>query len=1424
MTDSTLKDKRQQRYECAEQASIMAGNGCGACQRKGFPLLLVRKSVIPKQFNSKDETKEGEYDKSFHNIPWSQGMVTLKDREPTETLQTHESCFRLLRTGYVYIFLRTRNVSDKAKRAVLAYEVTPSGCYRHKPIATTTGLKSYQVEDIPLSCKKENHFVPARFVTVDHTRYSHAWVAYSGHPWNTDVLEYYRALPEAEMKRFTCIVLPKNAHDSATELTDGRSFSAQDFFSNEAAKKKQSRYLVEFEFDKSDRVLNYYDFISQPQTTKGSLSNADPQAKKNNEINTEKVEINDLPEFNKDYFYTASQFNSLKTDIKLYQEQLANFDRKFFDTPAVVVEDCLGLAEELAVQKRIALRPHAIGLLATEAKVVDKKSALFLPENVGETDNDSKFIVVGDIFEGEKEVLNTVGHKNHELYNMMYSVLVGDAEQDGGSFNEQIVERDKKRLAEKKAAGKNRYDYHENEMIFKRRLLSNIENFEQGIIENYEAHLQRERYVARFYSSEKSYKSYEIDCIKYYDDSDVYNGILPKAPVLSYHEENVSVDTSYIAPSVSAHYGPPVVLTKEDEASLLEQFNKILEPINKNRFGHSNFATPIVAGYVKLYPYQLKPVNKELEKYQSLINRPLLDLFKEELKLSYSWMMEDIKLITADYYTYATWLIADPSKEKLSNFGPKLNGYNNVPFWLTEVSADCSNAHIGYLMDMVTIFQPEHLGSIKLDYQFSLYDNLLRDENTLYMHLLKGGLPAGKNLWDTLIALREDPANEKKSTQELIDAMYEAAEKRTLTSKPAHGDVIVNAPEKTTSSPISTEALDHINNLLDLPTDKDQTKLAVRLFDLLSEKTYISLSNMPKGAALNRIFSQKQLTDSAMALFGRKIKVLTYDVRASDLRYAMNSLQKSNPSILEGFSAKTKQGQDIKMDFNKNSDSWNLPLDQRNKIVQVDVVVITNSAEEMAAIEKKIQTSSTLNQFVKDNSSVVSIDNKTHLTQADFDAAFAFKRREIMIEEGKATLFQGLIFGLSVYNLSTQYGEYDLSLAQDIRDKMRAEMARALIDVVLMLPPLANSATKFTTAAFAGFLNTHIQDSTSLIESLRTMGAFAKWAGIAAAVKTVIDGVMSFNNGLGRYKEGEGYTATLYLVGSICQSLSGVFNAIALLLPGSVVAGPFAIIAIVFGVAAWILMELFKDPSDEWNEMQRWFNRCYFGKWTHKKNKGEPYPATDLGYCLAINDYNTALFNCTANVALEDSKVMSTTFRGPHVSTTEAEYALNRLDRQLQLNMLLTGFDQIKSSYKGRLIITDKSKAQKMSLYFSKADRNVMVKEGTEILSNWQMRTMDGIELKLSNGERYWLIDENGKTQAELANETVATTTHKPTSQPNNVAGNDSLFFLRVNQILGKVELEIKPKPLAYQLVMYYWRDKSENKTPLLLSYDYTGE
>ncbi|TEA26315.1 hypothetical protein O970_09310 [Candidatus Schmidhempelia bombi str. Bimp] len=77
-------------HEANEKALQLAQGQCGVCQRQGFPLFLVRKSIVPISFNQ--------------HIDWEKGMVSLGEREPQTAWQTYKYVYRTLREGDIYLF------------------------------------------------------------------------------------------------------------------------------------------------------------------------------------------------------------------------------------------------------------------------------------------------------------------------------------------------------------------------------------------------------------------------------------------------------------------------------------------------------------------------------------------------------------------------------------------------------------------------------------------------------------------------------------------------------------------------------------------------------------------------------------------------------------------------------------------------------------------------------------------------------------------------------------------------------------------------------------------------------------------------------------------------------------------------------------------------------------------------------------------------------------------------------------------------------------------------------------------------------------------------------------------------------------------------------------------------------------------------
>ncbi|RKS87185.1 hypothetical protein DES39_0402 [Orbus hercynius] len=1351
MAKLTAQEQKQIEACRLENASTMANNGCGVCERKGFPLLLVRKSVVPKQETWPEANAAHKYTRSFSDINWAKNMLKLTGREPQEAMETNEFAFRLLRSGYVYVFLRTRGVSDKAKRTVVGYEITPSGCFRHKRVEQLLGIKNHQVKEIPPSCTQSNHHIPAKFITLNNTRYSDAWIAYSPHPWDRQTLEHYRMLPEQDMARFTHVILPEN-NVAATALTDGRSFSALDFFN-------ETRYLMELQCDEQDRIEYYYDKESRKPTD-----------------DTQKP----LPEFEHGTFYTASPFYSLKRDQHAFWQAIQRFRR--IDVPAVLVEDCLGIAEELAVQKRVAIRPHVKNILEAEETQLTASGKQFQSQ-IGQ------FLSTKLLLAEQK---NQLKQDNFMLHAMMYDYKDGNAKQKNGqTTNQKMIDDARQQLAKKSAQSPSPFDYYRKEMIYKRRFLTNIENYEQGLIEKDQEAAPADKYVAFFYQSKAS--DNPVLCLAQFSYETKLNYLDNNMVEIGKEGDLYDQTKSY----------QPMPLTDDEAQSLLSQFNRSYAQ-SQSLYDMDLTKKDITEGaakQVKLYVYTPNKPTSKLDEYRSLLNQPLLDVFKQEVQLSYSWLIADINLLMQDYFYYVTWLIGN--QDKCSKFSPKLAQYNQVNFWQQEVQADSSNAHVGYLYDAIAIFKPEHLGSIKLEYQFGIWDNLLRDENTLYVHLLKGQRSDNhrQGLWQTLLALRDKPENQGKTSDELITLLYQQ-QNQTVADKQRHN------PSAKSIDEIDTEVLDKLNDLLelDLPKDPNQAKLVSGLFDVLFEQGYAAIANMPRGEVINRVLTQGLLAESSNVLFGVKMRTYSFNVPARDLRYTLNRLQTLNPAINKSaqYVATTAQGKSITL--TRSEKGWQVPKAYWKTLVTIDVVVAAGSLDELDDIQKQFKQSKTLNQFVKSNPYVLHVDSG--LTRADIDKAFRFKQRQIAVEEGKTALFSGLLLALNIYNLSSKYGAYDLTIGQDVRDKMRAEMSRAVVDCLLLLPPIFDSGLKNGAALFR-ILRTNTIESQALARSSSLLGVGNKVAGGIGAIFVIYDGASSCVSGYQRYQRGEA-TASAYLVGSLCQISSGLLGVIGLFCLNPLI----GLAAFVFGVVAFILLTWFKDQSDDWTLMQIWFNRCYFGLWSHKASgKGEPYPLTDVGAYIACNDYLVALLNCQVQMAIEDS---AASYPNLESGMVPAGF-LPSLQRKVQLNMLLADFDPNKSDYQGRIVIRSKLFPDEfvvLSLSFNEKYIDVVQKQST--LSNWQQRSMLNVKLDAQNKERSWLLDENG--------ERVDGSPFLIMTNPNNgITDNSShpILFLDSSQIIGWIKDDDANQSFTLEVVVHYYRDKSNNSVPLVLCYEY---
>ncbi|TEA27059.1 toxin VasX, partial [Candidatus Schmidhempelia bombi] len=356
----TLTDEQKQQeledvliYEQAEKSSALAQGGCGVCKRKGFPIFLVRKAVIPEKFKG---------------IDWSKDTCSLGEREPSVGLKSHKYVYRTLRKGYVYILAQNK----AGVWEYIGYEVTPSGALRHK---TIHDMKERNIKEIPSECHKGAHHINGAAITIDTSIYQgDAYIAYTRRAWSKATRDYYINLAQQtshqgqtsahsdvghELKRFSKIRLTQRHDQKPEELSpEGRSFSFSDF-------------------DKNKELLEL-------ACTAKEIGHVRAQ--------------DDVKTYNfSQYLFTSQHpFNSLKleeSDKNYKQCQTVLQEMKNYAT--LVLEDSFGVAEELSYQRQLTIEPITQLIAGSEARYAELMNDAYNRELLGtENVNDALVEVI----------------------------------------------------------------------------------------------------------------------------------------------------------------------------------------------------------------------------------------------------------------------------------------------------------------------------------------------------------------------------------------------------------------------------------------------------------------------------------------------------------------------------------------------------------------------------------------------------------------------------------------------------------------------------------------------------------------------------------------------------------------------------------------------------------------------------------------------------------------------------------------------------------------------------------------------------------------------------------------------------------------------------------------------------------------------
>ncbi|MGH8483539.1 MAG: T6SS effector BTH_I2691 family protein, partial [Pseudomonas sp.] len=170
-----------QRIAHAIAESAMPPDQCLACERRGLPILPLRRALVPD--------------------PRPAYQYPLVGGARVDTL----TGLRTLRRGYLYVLLD--------RRLWLAHEVTEHGHLRRfNPLEPPPGPPRALAEQ----CLGKDHDIPSSFLNIDTDTYSTAWIAFASDPWPPSVLHAYRKA-SAPPARFQVLDL-KQAREHPAEL------------------------------------------------------------------------------------------------------------------------------------------------------------------------------------------------------------------------------------------------------------------------------------------------------------------------------------------------------------------------------------------------------------------------------------------------------------------------------------------------------------------------------------------------------------------------------------------------------------------------------------------------------------------------------------------------------------------------------------------------------------------------------------------------------------------------------------------------------------------------------------------------------------------------------------------------------------------------------------------------------------------------------------------------------------------------------------------------------------------------------------------------------------------------------------------------------------------------------------------------------
>ncbi|WP_294826990.1 toxin VasX [uncultured Gilliamella sp.] len=1271
-----------------DSQSALANGGCGVCERKGFPIFLVRKAPINKNFNLAQNMGET--------------IELLEDnREPAIGLVSHKYVYRTLRVGYVYILVKHKTNGWE----FLGYEVTPSGVFRHK---TITDLKERNINEIPKACTKGgNHHIPGSFINIDTTIYEgEAYIAYTRRAWsqgkNSTIEKYLKLMNESS------IIIESASKSKSTSTTSDASTSEH----------WENKIFLEQAIKRFTKINLNQEAYKDPNklTDEGKRSFEFKKLKSDNSL----LELAADPRFiithdgkkrllSSKNFITAHKFNSLrdrsKTNSKEFLETSFVLDAQIeklektrqYKVPVVIVEDTFGIAEELSLQRQLRIEPIAQLVIKSE-EIYNQKIEEHFNKILG-----SKRVDRISHEETNDENVNQSPDSNNLMISQDYDYY----------YNATL------------AAGVNA-DYFKEETLHKRKTLSLINEYRNQI---------------KAIELSKAQEEPEYDYIS-------------KTNIGAYEQTHTWPRTKNL---LSKGYFE-VPMTDEEKRNHLKQKNKekgifkTEEYYDVKAFKHNS----IINGRAELDA--LSRTRKHMEKYEKRLNPGAETQFTDLEKNRYNAIIRSINHFSQDYLYYLLWLFG---YQHWSQHTPdEMSQFNDCKFWLIECDTNCSNNHVGYVLDFLAMIDFTSIGGVKSQIQIALWDNLINYGDSIFYHLLDG---RSNSFWALII---KKCLNIMKQELEAHSHLYSPIENKSDEQIAQYlGDAEENELKAKAKRLQETKTIlqeleaETESNQLDEKFFCEKGELVLTLYSILISRVLSWHSNFTEEdlGALHYLCIQERLfklvAESALVISGELIfHFQMKNIPVLELREFNQYFEplgyRSTSSPYPAYS-KTEESQNGMID-------WNFVITANNYIdiglKLVDIINDRNVLRNGSVLFQRLE-SYILDRFSGINSNArfpartlkntgVSIYNRVAKLQGEsilnsIKNAGLDPAAKMTVFGGSIAFVKSISAGLQSAATYLNYTENlrkleDTNLSETLRYEIKRDLQFGIYKVAANFALVVNEVLTLINMGLSHLAGSFITNRANL--SLLVNGVF-KTSAMVAGVVGVLGSAISIMEGFFLIAKGQqksGATKTAYCIAGGLQVLAGVLSlagSIGIWLQINAFLGPLGVgifvLGLIAGAVSVILLIIFEDKSDKWDKMQLWFNRCLLGLNEHP-DKGQPYLPTFDSMAMAINDFMVAMLGANVAIQLEKEKIyyvkkMRQYLEGvnnidkikdkykdiyknkdfPNLAEIQA-ISIKARSREIYLSVALPHYDSEVSHYEGVLRAYNKDYQEPITLQISK--------------------------------------------------------------------------------------------------------------------------